>query len=685
MATYWIDPYIDTPIGGIHGTTDTTTRSGSYSAPWGMDDIFAGNAQTAINGTTLASGDEVRFKGLSLSSYYYNIGTTGNKIPINGATTNGLGFDGSTYQSNVNTMKNVINNAGEKTCPIIIHDPDLNGTFKWVLNNTAETFFNTAASYDNYIPFNMNQQSSLSGYIRALIGIGTSKGMEIAFIDPDYVYTHSSGYYWLCMQVPTGVTFTDGWTSSTVRDGVTLLIVKDSNTSNTPLYFGQYYNNDSYRATFDLQNTHMLWYDKNWYATYKKPYIYMRRIDETTPFKLGGWSMNTVNAWGYWYRNQASWDTGGEDYTIDIGNFCHGRYFFWSETGYTNKHPRIRIRNYFFGQGAYINGARYNYYFGNMFQNGYYTGSSMFYETGTSGLNTYTLLDSAHMYVYNSNIKGFGMETSSLTVGNNVTFASDQPAKYPGSGTTPLYVSTKANTQNPYFSDLTSGNYFNLAPQNWYDAYYPKSQYNNNNLTNYGYGLWFNQLGVLQCDSSYENINSRLQIHKYAYINNSYFNNENYTFLKNTYDNKPIMIWPETSTTANNVVPCLLSYNDSSDMIVRCTNFSSAINRWYSKSFIFDTPELTGTDTLNFSINISKTATLSTNPQVYLWNYRNNNYGNRITATLNQSGNLLTYSTAITDYDSDINFIGCFINLNNYSGANVSDYWRIQPPTITAT
>jgi hypothetical protein len=70
---------------------------------------------------------------------------------------------------------------------------------------------------------------------------------------------------------------------------------------------------------------------------------------------------------------------------------------------------------------------------------------------------------------------------------------------------------------------------------------------------------------------------------------------------------------------------------------------------------------------------------------VYLWNYRNNNYGNRITATLNQSGNLLTYSKAITDFDSDINFIGCFINLNNYSGSTVADYYRIQPPTITAT
>ena len=686
MATYWIDPYIDTPIGGIHGTTDTTTRSGSYSAPWGMDDIFSTGTQYSINGTTPASGDEIRFKGQALSSYYYNIGTTGNKIPINSVSTNGPGFDGSTYQSNVNTMKTVINNAGEKTCPIIIHDPDFNGTNKWVLNQTAETFFNTSASYDNYIPINCtNTGSSLAGYIRSLIGIGPSKGLEIAFIDPDYVYTGGTNYYWFAMSLVTGVTVTDGWTSETVRDGITFLIVKDSNTSNTNLYFGQFQNSDAYKATYDMRNTHMMWYDTTTYTTGKKPILYMRRIDETTPFKLGGWTMNTRNAWSNWNRNNISWESGGADYTIDIDNFCHGRYFFWQTSGSTvnGQHPKIRIKNMFYGQGPYVSGSRFEYHLGNLWCYIHYTQNILFYET--TNLNEYNLLDNAHIYVYNTGTTGWGATTTSLTVGSNVTFAYDQPTKYPASGNTFKYVANRANSQNPYFSDLTPSNYFNLSPQNWYDTYNPKSQYSNNNLTNYGYGIWNNQIGVLECDSSYENINNKLMIHKYAYINNSYFNNENYTFMKNTYDNKPITLWPETTTAVNQAVPFLIGYNDSSDMIVRGTNASSHVSKWYSKSFVFDTPDLTGTDTLNFSIDISKTANLLTNPQVYLWNYRNNTHGNRVNATLNQSGNLLTYSSAITDYDSDINFIGCFINLNNYNGSSVADYYRIQPPTITAT
>ena len=49
MAVYWCDPYIDAPIGSIHGTTDTTTRSGTYSAPWTLRDLFSTKPQLQLH------------------------------------------------------------------------------------------------------------------------------------------------------------------------------------------------------------------------------------------------------------------------------------------------------------------------------------------------------------------------------------------------------------------------------------------------------------------------------------------------------------------------------------------------------------------------------------------------------------------------------------------------------------
>ena len=77
MATYWVDPYIDTTKGGIHGTTSTTTRNGNYATPFGLTELFSANAITALNGTSLSAGDEIRLKGQPLTDFYYNIGTTG--------------------------------------------------------------------------------------------------------------------------------------------------------------------------------------------------------------------------------------------------------------------------------------------------------------------------------------------------------------------------------------------------------------------------------------------------------------------------------------------------------------------------------------------------------------------------------------------------------------------------------
>ena len=63
MAVYWVDPCLGVGFTGIteacHGTTGTA-KTGTYSNPWGLDEIFN---TTYTNPLGLEDGDEVRIKG----------------------------------------------------------------------------------------------------------------------------------------------------------------------------------------------------------------------------------------------------------------------------------------------------------------------------------------------------------------------------------------------------------------------------------------------------------------------------------------------------------------------------------------------------------------------------------------------------------------------------------------------
>ena len=76
MAIYWLDPFLEATTQG-NGTTDTSTQDGSYAAPFSLlsfRDTVSYNEVSAINGTTLADGDEVRLKGLPFSTLFESKG-----------------------------------------------------------------------------------------------------------------------------------------------------------------------------------------------------------------------------------------------------------------------------------------------------------------------------------------------------------------------------------------------------------------------------------------------------------------------------------------------------------------------------------------------------------------------------------------------------------------------------------
>jgi len=62
MAIFWCDPYIESPSGGVDGTTGSGTL-GSYSNPYSLDNMPSGpHGQSGYN--VITNGDEVRLKAL---------------------------------------------------------------------------------------------------------------------------------------------------------------------------------------------------------------------------------------------------------------------------------------------------------------------------------------------------------------------------------------------------------------------------------------------------------------------------------------------------------------------------------------------------------------------------------------------------------------------------------------------
>lgn len=198
MAIYWVDPYINSAAGGIHGTTDTTTRNGTYASPWNLVDIT-----TAAKLTGLASGDEVRFKGLAESTFFPTQETY-SSVTGTGASTTYY------YLQTGNNSK-------------LIRVKDIKGV---VYYNAISPSYN---------------------YLRTILGTTTWQNAS-PLMDTTYGYYPMSETYVITsgpganvVQFPSlavPITITSGWTSETVRDGVTIIYPKASTAYGTSVYFG---------------------------------------------------------------------------------------------------------------------------------------------------------------------------------------------------------------------------------------------------------------------------------------------------------------------------------------------------------------------------------------------------------------------------------------------------------------
>ena len=229
MAIIWVDPYLDTVNGGIHGTTGS--GSGTYTSPYSWWDM---NGSNALSTSSINEGDEIRIKGLSDSSFW--------------------NVTGRAYSSTTN---------------------DGNEDYRWYVGSDTDQFLKVTGLYNNspeYYCYTHN-----TNYIRGIRDastwwagypkLDTNAGYDV--FNTNYRITNPTGKY-STSTAPFNYNIanygsfssnpakvTAGWTSETQQNGITYIVFDPAYNC----YFGYNNNTNSYsynRFWVDCEDTLVL-------------------------------------------------------------------------------------------------------------------------------------------------------------------------------------------------------------------------------------------------------------------------------------------------------------------------------------------------------------------------------------------------------------------------------------------
>jgi len=261
MAVWWVDPFIEASVGGIHGTVDGTTRNGTYSYPFMFSDVCQsaiGTQGTSINGNTVASGDEIRFKSLAnreaflidLGSTWYN--NLGYRIYDTNTSNTALSSAGSSWPTEAGTWGNNTTFILDPNVSDQYLQPSTGSGFKPLVSGkyarSSDTYW--YMNYGNYSNTPVWQYTMYEKYYNS-----STATCKLYLLDPDYYIPYSSYLLYFCT-FQTDIKVTDGWTSETTRDGYLYLRVVPNSTSSVNLYWNNASNSSVYSQTwFDMPDT----------------------------------------------------------------------------------------------------------------------------------------------------------------------------------------------------------------------------------------------------------------------------------------------------------------------------------------------------------------------------------------------------------------------------------------------
>lgn len=564
MAIYWVDPYIESPSGGIHGTVNGTTRNGTYSYPFMLSDMMTSSSSgvNIVNGINIFANDEIRLKGMALSDFYY-MGTSGNTLNGTFSSNMSTSASGVTYSDTILSSEFLSAlSSSIYTDPIAIFFD--NGLQPHGANLDQQWIMVHGVGYNSYGGNTTVWKSYNYDNWQAWYQANQNRTLQMAFVDPDYYIrpapfdAGNTAYFLIFAQSNTGsrVTVTDGWTSETTRNGYTLLPL--CYTNDGYLYFGS--NGVNYSPIYDLPNTHILKYRDNSTNTSRYPELRFASLYDTNEgitLKLGSYQHTHTGAWGYayFYSNSTS-----RVYDIDIGIYTHN-YVFYYVPGYLT----VKVRNELSGRGQYMQGQNYSggeYRPGNIYSAQQYSGNIFAYNGTSLNEGNVVPLDNSFWYLTSSMFSmGWPFETSHLT---NLYRWDDSPIY------TSPYVSgsmgpTTAGSYEPAVQSAIA-RHFTVpavgAP--WYEnknlLTYPGG--GDYNIYRYGTGTWISHFGKIVFSSDYRNIDFTSKFKKRKYTSVYYSDSELISFGTNSYDNVPMLAISETTTSINQDKRLLLAYND---------------------------------------------------------------------------------------------------------------------------
>ena len=203
MAIYWCDPYIESPSGGVHGTTGAGTV-GSYSNPYSLDNLPSGNY------SGYSAGDEIRLKALPTNPWI--TGPDWNTLWSNGGPRNSQsGIYGVNFAS----------------------APGLHAFLKYTTEKGDEHYLNWSHPTNTFLSAHAKIWETGAPYADVT--------QEAYKLDPQYCLSNlvtPNKSDLLCGQPNVPMTLTAGWVSETARGGETI-IHRVSTTAYDEYWFGK--------------------------------------------------------------------------------------------------------------------------------------------------------------------------------------------------------------------------------------------------------------------------------------------------------------------------------------------------------------------------------------------------------------------------------------------------------------
>jgi len=227
MATYWCDPFLEATTQGA-GTTDTSTKNGTYAAPFSITDFQSSStaSQSTVGGVTFADGDELRLKGLAFTTLFESKGNVYEAHDGLSTGSSGQDSDGELTAVTGNTDYDFGGYNSTRSCIYAFKNSDISS---YLPGWTHPLFFAHEVSSAHHNDDDVLSHSIFHftyAVVRIQMGFDSASdtGIEVFRIKDTYANptgTHNVDMYYFNLQA--NVKVSAGWTSETAQDGYSVL------------------------------------------------------------------------------------------------------------------------------------------------------------------------------------------------------------------------------------------------------------------------------------------------------------------------------------------------------------------------------------------------------------------------------------------------------------------------------